>query len=160
MIVSASAVIRLVEIFRYYCNICKNGHTHQLHVCTTYSDVCVITSISHTFPQLLFFLLLLILMNWSSSCLMASQKQLVLHLSLTILWPFPLPKILLACCMAESSHLQNACCTDSNDLRLPLVSCSLYLICHFISYLSIFRKAIQMQPAAHIPCTWLNSVTV
>ena len=26
------------------------------------------------------------------------------------------PKILLACCMAESSHLQNACCTDSNDL--------------------------------------------
>ena len=26
------------------------------------------------------------------------------------------PKILLACCMAEGSHPQNACCTDSDDL--------------------------------------------
>ena len=26
------------------------------------------------------------------------------------------PTLMLACCMAESSHLQNACCTDRNEL--------------------------------------------
>ena len=61
-----------------------------------------------------------------------------LHLSLTVLWPFPLPKILLACYMymAESSHLQNACCSDRNELNsisLPLVSCLLYLVCPLLS---------------------------
>ena len=69
--------------------ICKNVHTYQL--CTIYSGVCAILA----FPQLFFSFLLLILINWSFSCLIASQNQLVLHLSLTILWPFPLPRILL-----------------------------------------------------------------
>ena len=36
----------------------------------------------------------------------AFQKLFELHLSLAILWPFPLSKILLACCLVKSSHLK------------------------------------------------------
>ena len=76
MIIWASAVIRLVwESSHIAAIISRNIHTHLL--CTTSWDVCVIyTLISRPFPQLLFSLLLLFVMNRSSSCLMVSQKQL------------------------------------------------------------------------------------
>ena len=49
------------------------------------------------------------------------ERSIVLHLSLRVLWPFPLSRILLACCMAESSHPQKLALQFGMICRLPLV---------------------------------------
>ena len=48
---------------------------------------------------------------------------------------------------------------NSNDLRLPLVSCSLYLIVLFFLSSESLGKPYRCspQPAAHISCPWLSS---
>ena len=78
-----------------------------------------------------------VLLNFSADsdkliilCMMASQKLLVLHLSLTILTlPTLNDSATVASCMAESSHFKMLVIQTGMICRFPLVSCWLYLIC-------------------------------